>query len=77
MCRMPPSGLEHVSDGGESSLCLSIAAASSTSLLSFPSSLRVPPMPELPEVETMRRGILAIVGSRVADLWSPPLSFAP
>jgi formamidopyrimidine-DNA glycosylase len=25
-------------------------------------------MPELPEVETMRRGILGIVGSRVTDV---------
>jgi formamidopyrimidine-DNA glycosylase len=34
-------------------------------------------MPELPEVETMRLGILAIVGSRVADLWSPPSELCP
>lgn len=29
-------------------------------------------MPELPEVETMRRGILSIVGAKVADVAKPP-----
>jgi len=34
-------------------------------------------MPELPEVETMRRGILPIVGSRIADVWRPPSKLQP
>ncbi|MGD9722466.1 MAG: bifunctional DNA-formamidopyrimidine glycosylase/DNA-(apurinic or apyrimidinic site) lyase [Pirellulales bacterium] len=39
-------------------------------------------MPELPEVETMRRGILPIVGSRIADVVAPrygkrPILIAP
>jgi formamidopyrimidine-DNA glycosylase len=39
-------------------------------------------MPELPEVETMRRGIAAIVGGRIADVWRPrcrlrPITIAP
>ncbi len=29
-------------------------------------------MPELPEVETMRRGVLGIVGTRVCDVYRPP-----
>ncbi len=34
-------------------------------------------MPELPEVETMRRGILLIVGSRIADVRRPPCAKRP
>ena len=39
-------------------------------------------MPELPEVETMRRGIAAIVGSRIDRVWVPrsklrPVQIAP
>lgn len=34
-------------------------------------------MPELPEVETMRRGILPIVGSRIADVRTPRSSRRP
>ncbi len=34
-------------------------------------------MPELPEVETMRRGVLPIVGSRVTDVRRPPCAKRP
>ncbi len=34
-------------------------------------------MPELPEVETMRRGVLAIVGSRVTDVRRPKCAKRP
>jgi formamidopyrimidine-DNA glycosylase len=34
-------------------------------------------MPELPEVETMRRGIAAIAGSRIAAAWRPRSSLKP
>jgi len=34
-------------------------------------------VPELPEVETMRRGILPIVGSRVVDVIRPPCAKRP
>ncbi|MCC9605987.1 bifunctional DNA-formamidopyrimidine glycosylase/DNA-(apurinic or apyrimidinic site) lyase [Blastopirellula sp. JC732] len=34
-------------------------------------------MPELPEVETMRRGILSIVGAKVADVAKPPCARRP
>ncbi len=34
-------------------------------------------MPELPEVETMRRGILGIVGSRIIEIAWPPCSAKP
>ena len=34
-------------------------------------------MPELPEVETMRRGIAAIVGSRISDVRRPRSRFRP
>lgn len=34
-------------------------------------------MPELPEVETMRRGVLPIVGSRVADVLRPKIAKRP
>ena len=34
-------------------------------------------MPELPEVETMRRGIVAIVGSRIQGVWAPRSRFRP
>lgn len=34
-------------------------------------------MPELPEVETMRRGIAAAVGSRIGDLRRPPSRLMP
>ncbi len=34
-------------------------------------------MPELPEVETMQRGILPIVGSRIADVWRPLSKLQP
>jgi len=34
-------------------------------------------MPELPEVETMRRGIASIVGSRIEDLRIPPSPLRP
>ena len=34
-------------------------------------------MPELPEVETMRRGVLPIVGSRIEDALTPPCKLRP
>ena len=34
-------------------------------------------MPELPEVETMRRGLLPIVGATVSDVLTPPCSRRP
>lgn len=34
-------------------------------------------MPELPEVETMRRGLLSLVGRRVRCVLTPPCSFRP
>ncbi|MBI1901434.1 MAG: formamidopyrimidine-DNA glycosylase [Planctomycetia bacterium] len=34
-------------------------------------------MPELPEVETMRRGILAVVGSRIIDVKRPRCRYRP
>lgn len=34
-------------------------------------------MPELPEVETMRRGIAPILGSRIDDVWVPPSVLRP
>jgi formamidopyrimidine-DNA glycosylase len=34
-------------------------------------------MPELPEVETMRRGIAVVAGSRITDLWRPPSGLRP
>ncbi len=34
-------------------------------------------MPELPEVETMRRGIAAVVGGRIERIWVPRSKFRP
>ncbi len=34
-------------------------------------------MPELPEVETMRRGILSVVGQRIAAVVRPPCRYRP
>jgi formamidopyrimidine-DNA glycosylase len=34
-------------------------------------------MPELPEVETMRRGILGVVGARITDVERPPCARRP
>ncbi len=34
-------------------------------------------MPELPEVETMRRGIAPILGTRIDDVWVPPTDLRP
>lgn len=34
-------------------------------------------MPELPEVETMRRGVLPVVGHKIADVLNPPCKLRP
>ena len=34
-------------------------------------------MPELPEVETMRRGVLGVVGATIADVKRPPCTKKP
>jgi formamidopyrimidine-DNA glycosylase len=34
-------------------------------------------MPELPEVETMRRGIAAVVGGRIERVWVPRSKLRP
>jgi formamidopyrimidine-DNA glycosylase len=43
----------------------------------FSSPLPCPTLPELPEVETMRRGVLTVIGSRIARTLRPPCQKRP